>query len=203
MDFYEFYRVMAVPIAAIKCSHTDVRIDSAVLKETEHLPWLPFGVRVLEGKPYIFRDYAQGRNLGRKRNPIDQRSRGLAYRRSADQSGQGSPARVGTIPKKSMKVGTLAAAPKRSRSTFIADLQETRALFNEARLGICARFNSLLCAARGTLPLSRRVQFSLVRCAVICAVEAVRECESSRAKCPSLGSAEVAVKAVTKANWVR
>src|SRR5215470_1743249 len=44
MDFYEFYRVMALPIAAIKCGHTDVSIDPEVLKETECLPWLPFDV---------------------------------------------------------------------------------------------------------------------------------------------------------------
>jgi hypothetical protein len=63
MDFYEFYRVMALPVAAIKCGHTDVSIDPDVLKETECLPWLPFDVTVLEGRPYIFRDYAKAGTL--------------------------------------------------------------------------------------------------------------------------------------------
>jgi hypothetical protein len=63
MDFYEFYRVMALPIAAIKCGHTDVSLSPEVRSGTEQLPWLPFDVKVLESKVYIFRDYAKGGTL--------------------------------------------------------------------------------------------------------------------------------------------
>lgn len=66
MDFYEFYRVMALPIAAIKCGHTDVSIDPEVMTETERLPWFPFEVKVLERKAYIFRDYVQKGKLAGK-----------------------------------------------------------------------------------------------------------------------------------------
>ena len=66
MDFYEFYRVMAPTIAAIKCGHTNVTMPPDVREETEHLPWLPFDVKVLDSKPYIFRDYAKGGTLAGK-----------------------------------------------------------------------------------------------------------------------------------------
>jgi hypothetical protein len=66
MDFYEFYRVMALPIAAIKCGHTDVDLSPDVRKETERLPWLPFDVKVLDSRAYIFRDYAKGGILAGK-----------------------------------------------------------------------------------------------------------------------------------------
>jgi C-terminal processing protease CtpA/Prc len=66
MDFYEFYRVMAVPIAAIKCGHTDIDLSADVRKETELLPWLPFDVKVLGCRAYIFRDYAKGGGLAGK-----------------------------------------------------------------------------------------------------------------------------------------
>jgi Peptidase family S41 len=66
MDFYEFYRVMALPIAAIKCGHTDIDLSADVRKETELLPWLPFDVKVLGSKVYIFRDYAKSGTLAGK-----------------------------------------------------------------------------------------------------------------------------------------
>jgi len=40
MDFYEFYRVMAPTIAAIKCGHTNVSVPPDVREESESLPWL-------------------------------------------------------------------------------------------------------------------------------------------------------------------
>jgi len=66
MDFYEFYRLMAPTIAAIKCGHTGVGLSPDVRKETELLPWLPFDVKVLESKAYILRDYAKGGTLAGK-----------------------------------------------------------------------------------------------------------------------------------------
>ena len=60
MDFYEFYRVLALPIAAIKCGHTDVSLSPEVRKESESLPGLPFDVKVLDSRAYVFRDYAKG-----------------------------------------------------------------------------------------------------------------------------------------------
>src|SRR5690349_12994178 len=66
MDFYEFYRVAAPAIAAIKCGHTGIGLSPGVRKQTELLPWLPFDVKVLESKAYIFRDYAKGGSLAGK-----------------------------------------------------------------------------------------------------------------------------------------
>jgi len=66
MDSYEFYRVMAPTIAAIKCGHTGVSMSADVRAEIEALPWLPFNVKVLESKAYIFRDYAKGGSLAGK-----------------------------------------------------------------------------------------------------------------------------------------
>jgi hypothetical protein len=60
MDFFEFYRVMMPAIAAIKCGHTTIGMPPDGRKEIERLPWLPFDVKVLDSKPYIFRDYAKG-----------------------------------------------------------------------------------------------------------------------------------------------
>lgn len=66
MDFYEFYRVMAPAIAAIKCGHTGLGLPPEIQKETDLLPRLPFDVKVLDSKPYIFRDYAKGGTLAGK-----------------------------------------------------------------------------------------------------------------------------------------
>ena len=66
MDFCEFYRLMAPAIAAIKCGHTGVGLSPDVRKETELLPRLPFDVKVLDSKAYIFRDYARGGTLAGK-----------------------------------------------------------------------------------------------------------------------------------------
>lgn len=63
MDLLEFYRVMCLPIAAIKCGHTDVVLDPAAAKEIEAMPWLPFNVKLFDGKAYVFRDYAQAGTL--------------------------------------------------------------------------------------------------------------------------------------------
>ena len=66
MDFYEFYRVMMPTIAAIKGGHTTVATPTAIDEEVEDQPWLPFDVKVLDSKAYVFRDYAQGGSLAGK-----------------------------------------------------------------------------------------------------------------------------------------
>jgi hypothetical protein len=66
MDFYEFYRLMAPTIASIKCGHTGLGLSPEIQKDTELLPRLPFDVKVLESKPFIFRDYAKGGTLAGK-----------------------------------------------------------------------------------------------------------------------------------------
>lgn len=66
MNLDEFYRVMATTIAAIKCGHTDVTMPGDVEPELEDLAWLPFDVKVLDSKAYIFRDFAKGGTLAGK-----------------------------------------------------------------------------------------------------------------------------------------
>ena len=66
MDFFEFYRVMMPTIAAIKGGHTTVGTPAAIQEETERQPWLPFDVKVLDSKAYVFRDYAHGGSLAGK-----------------------------------------------------------------------------------------------------------------------------------------
>ncbi|HZR19648.1 MAG TPA: hypothetical protein VFE51_20355 [Verrucomicrobiae bacterium] len=72
MDFFEFYRLMAIPIAAIKCGHTDVSLSPEARKEAESMPGLPFDVRVMDSRAFIFRDYAQaGALAGREIQSIN------------------------------------------------------------------------------------------------------------------------------------
>ena len=66
MDVYEFYRVMAPAIAAIKCGHTGLSNSPELEKELERLPRLPFDVKVLDSHAYVFRDYVKGGNLAGK-----------------------------------------------------------------------------------------------------------------------------------------
>src|SRR5438270_228733 len=47
MDFFEFYRVMAIPIAAIKGGHTDVSLSPEARQEAERLRGLPVDVRAM------------------------------------------------------------------------------------------------------------------------------------------------------------
>lgn len=63
MDCYEFYRVMMPTIAAIKSGHTTVDMPSSMRAEIDGQPWLPFDVKVMDSKPYIFRDYARSGGL--------------------------------------------------------------------------------------------------------------------------------------------
>jgi hypothetical protein len=59
MNFCEFYRVMAPTIAAIKCGHTGLGLPQEIRAEIDAQPWLPFDVKVLDSRVYIFRDYAK------------------------------------------------------------------------------------------------------------------------------------------------
>jgi hypothetical protein len=65
MNVYEFYRVVAPVVAAIKCGHTGVRVSPELDKGK---PRLPLVVRVLDGKPYVLRDLssAQGTLAGKE-----------------------------------------------------------------------------------------------------------------------------------------
>lgn len=72
MDFYEFYRVMIHTVAALKSGHTTVGLSPAIQAEIEGLPRLPFEVKVLDFKAYIFRDYARdGRLAGKQIQSIN------------------------------------------------------------------------------------------------------------------------------------
>jgi hypothetical protein len=53
MNVYEFYRIVAPVVAAVKCGHTGVRVSPEMDKDKLLLPLL---VRVLDGKVYVLRD---------------------------------------------------------------------------------------------------------------------------------------------------
>ena len=72
MDSYEFFRVLAPAVNAIKCGHTSVNLPEELRDElTNRAPLLPLRVRVLGKKPYVFRDYA---NLDHKLAGMEIRS---------------------------------------------------------------------------------------------------------------------------------
>lgn len=66
MDVYEFYRVIAPAIAAIKCGHTGLSNSPELEEELERLPRIPFDVKVLDSHAYVFRDYVRGGTLAGK-----------------------------------------------------------------------------------------------------------------------------------------
>jgi hypothetical protein len=70
MNVYEFYRVAAPAVAALKCGHTGVRVNPDLDKGK---PVLPLAVRVLDGKLYILRDRssAQGTLAGKEMRGIN------------------------------------------------------------------------------------------------------------------------------------
>jgi Peptidase family S41 len=57
MNVYEFYRIVAPAVAAVKCGHTGVRVSPDLDKGK---PRLPLVVRVLDGKIYVLRDLSSG-----------------------------------------------------------------------------------------------------------------------------------------------
>jgi hypothetical protein len=58
MNVYEFYRVAAPTVAALKCGHTGVRVNPDLDKGK---PVLPLVVRLLDGKLYILRDLSSAK----------------------------------------------------------------------------------------------------------------------------------------------
>jgi hypothetical protein len=55
MSMLAFYRILAPAVAAIKCGHTDVSLPSGFTYAGKN-GVLPLEIRVLEGKPYVWRD---------------------------------------------------------------------------------------------------------------------------------------------------
>lgn len=59
LDAYEFYRVTAPVVAAIKCGHTSVSLPDSLRQELNNkTPLLPLQVRVLDKKVYVLRDFS-------------------------------------------------------------------------------------------------------------------------------------------------
>jgi hypothetical protein len=58
MSVYEFYRIVAPAVAALKCGHTGVRVNPDLGKGK---PVFPLVVRVLGGKLYILRDLSNAK----------------------------------------------------------------------------------------------------------------------------------------------
>jgi hypothetical protein len=59
MNVYEFYRIVAPVVAAIKCGHTGVRVPPELPKSK---PRLPLFVRVLDGRIYVLRDLSNAQS---------------------------------------------------------------------------------------------------------------------------------------------
>jgi peptidase S41-like protein len=66
MDFYGFYRMMMPTIATIKCGHTTIDLPADIREELERQQRLPFDIKVLDSKAYVFRDYMNGGALAGK-----------------------------------------------------------------------------------------------------------------------------------------
>jgi peptidase S41-like protein len=59
MDAWELYRILAPAVAAVKCGHTAVALPDALQEKLNtSVPLLPLQVKVLGGKPYVFRDFS-------------------------------------------------------------------------------------------------------------------------------------------------
>lgn len=59
MDAFEFYRVTAPVVAAIKCGHTSVSLPDSLRQElNSKTPLLPLQVRVLDKRVYVLRDFS-------------------------------------------------------------------------------------------------------------------------------------------------
>ena len=63
LDAFEFYRLVAPVVAAIKCGHTEVGLPADVRQELEtRTLLLPMRVRLLDRKVYVFRDLSAGKD---------------------------------------------------------------------------------------------------------------------------------------------
>jgi hypothetical protein len=60
MNMLEFYRVLAPVVAAIKCGHTDVALPRELKNSSAANGVLPVEARVLDDKPYVWRDLSGG-----------------------------------------------------------------------------------------------------------------------------------------------
>src|SRR5262249_658651 len=59
MDAFEFYRVLAPAMAAIKCGHTSASFSGDRQRDINiAAALLPLQVRVIDKKPFIFRDFS-------------------------------------------------------------------------------------------------------------------------------------------------
>lgn len=59
MDAFEFFRLMAPVVAHIKCGHTSIALPAELRQElTTRAQLLPLQVRVLDKKPFVFRDFS-------------------------------------------------------------------------------------------------------------------------------------------------
>src|SRR5262249_16666181 len=57
MSVLEFYRVLTAVLAAVKCGHTDISLPKDSWKTfIAKVGALPLHVRMLDGKPYVYRD---------------------------------------------------------------------------------------------------------------------------------------------------
>lgn len=64
MTSIELFRVLSPVVAMLKCGHTSLMLPADMAKTiTASLPFLPFEVRVIGNKVYIFRDYSANGNL--------------------------------------------------------------------------------------------------------------------------------------------
>ena len=114
MDSYEFYRVIAPAVNAIKCGHTAVVLPEDLRNELNtRAPLLPLRVRVLSKKPYVFRDYSRA----------DQRLAGMEIRS------------INGVPASKIVPTMMAAASgdgdvETSRQTRIGDLRFTTLLIS-------------------------------------------------------------------------
>jgi hypothetical protein len=59
MNAYEFLRVLAPTVAAIKCGHTGLSLPEALRKEVNtNVPLLPLNVKIIDRRAFVFRDLA-------------------------------------------------------------------------------------------------------------------------------------------------
>ena len=60
MDAMALYRVMSPAVAALRCGHTNVLLSAALRGELEQALLLPLNVKLLDGRLFILRDFANG-----------------------------------------------------------------------------------------------------------------------------------------------
>lgn len=72
MDALAFYRVLLPAVASVRCGHTSALLSIDLKSDLEKALLLPLDVKVIEGRVFIFRDFAQGGRLaGRELQAIN------------------------------------------------------------------------------------------------------------------------------------